>query len=84
MKAKRKPRSNRVASDDGLGSCKWEDASSEDGAWSTSCENMFVFIVDGPVENGMKFCPYCGKHLVVEPNAVLSGAATEVKPKRDV
>ena len=73
MKAKKKPRSNRVASDDGLGSCKWEE-DVDDGVWSTNCENMFVFIVDGPLENGMNYCPYCGKHLIVEPNVKLRGA----------
>lgn len=32
--------------------------------WDTSCGGAFQFIDDGPKENGMKFCPYCGRTLV--------------------
>lgn len=35
--------------------------------WSASCGEDFIFTDGGPIENGMKFCPYCGKPLKVEP-----------------
>ena len=40
--------------------CVW--AEDEDGNWDTGCGEMFVFEAGGPAENGMVFCPYCGKH----------------------
>jgi len=41
--------------------CTWED-NGED-AWETSCGEAFVLNEDGPTENGMKYCCYCGKPL---------------------
>lgn len=32
--------------------------------WDTSCGETFYFPEGTPSENGMKFCPYCGKILV--------------------
>ncbi len=43
--------------------CKWEV--DEDGIWNTECENAFCFDVDGPKENRCKFCPFCGRPLVI-------------------
>ena len=37
----------------------------EDDSYETSCGEKFVFTCDGPTENGMRFCPYCGKKLKV-------------------
>ena len=44
--------------------CIWrQDA---DGNWQTDCENSFVLIGGTPSENGMRYCPYCGKRLKEE------------------
>ena len=32
--------------------------------YTTGCEQGFEFIGDGPDENGMIYCPYCGRSLV--------------------
>ena len=45
--------------------CKWTE--DNDGNHDTECEQKFAFIDAGPVENGFKFCPYCGKRLQVKP-----------------
>lgn len=52
--------------------CEW--AKDQDSIWHTSCGNAFEFTADGPCENGMLFCCYCGARLVDrdrmgEPNA---------------
>lgn len=42
--------------------CEW----SEDetcGAWGTGCGHLFCIENDNPAENGMKYCPYCGKEI---------------------
>lgn len=44
-------------------SCRWK--ADEDGNWWSSCGEGFVFNDGGPVENRMRYCPYCGKRLVV-------------------
>jgi hypothetical protein len=44
--------------------CQWEE--DDDGFWMTSCGNTFVFEAGTPSDNKMKFCPYCGGHLMVE------------------
>ena len=43
--------------------CTWTQNS--DSFWETSCGNAFEFTVDGPAENSMRFCCYCGGALVV-------------------
>lgn len=47
-------------------SCKWEY--DDDDFWEASCGDAFMFADAGPFENNFKFCPYCGKPLVVEEN----------------
>jgi hypothetical protein len=42
--------------------CKWDQ--DYNGTWETSCENAFEIIEGTPDENGMKYCPYCGKKLI--------------------
>jgi hypothetical protein len=42
--------------------CKWK-YDEITGAWETSCDNLFSFLADGPVENNFKFCPYCGREI---------------------
>lgn len=49
--------------------CVWAYTNEVD-AWETSCGNMFEFTADGPAENRMKFCCYCGKHLQQEKGKV--------------
>lgn len=49
--------------------CEWKpDGDVEDG-WATACKNLFIFMADGPVQNGFEFCPYCGAALTVENEA---------------
>ena len=45
------------------GDCIWtfDDI---DGKRDTACGEAFCFIDGNPSDNGMKFCPYCGKPLV--------------------
>jgi hypothetical protein len=44
--------------------CLWfED---EEGNWWTACDNGFTFIDGGPLENGMKYCGYCGNPLTIQ------------------
>lgn len=38
--------------------CHWRE--DEDGNWETGCG----LLVDGPIQNGQKFCGYCGANLV--------------------
>lgn len=42
--------------------CRWGDDDDE-GIWNAECGELFQFYADGPIENGFKFCPYCGKEL---------------------
>ena len=49
-------------------SCEWERTDDPDFAWwDTSCGEAWTFIVGGPAENKMEFCPYCGSSLVISP-----------------
>jgi len=47
--------------------CPWripDDPWSQDnGQWETGCGNAHEFFVDGPKENGYRFCPYCKKPI---------------------
>lgn len=45
--------------------CRWKV--DEDGIYQTDCGNDFCFTDDGPVENKMKFCCYCGCVLKADP-----------------
>lgn len=42
--------------------CRWHE-DLLDGSWDTDCGNKFQFNESGPIENGLKFCGYCGKRL---------------------
>lgn len=46
----------------GATSCAWEHDIWAD-YWDTACGHAFTLTTDGPRENGMKFCPYCGRPL---------------------
>jgi len=41
--------------------CTWSE--DEDYVWMTSCHESHIFFDGTPIENGYKFCPYCGKPL---------------------
>ena len=46
--------------------CTWEE--DQDGNWQTDCGNSFCLDSGTPLENGMKFCAYCGKTLLEDGN----------------
>lgn len=43
--------------------CDWY-YSQFDYYWVTECENAWEIIEGNPKENGMNFCPFCGKELI--------------------
>ena len=45
--------------------CDWTP--DDDGIYETTCGHSFVFTDDGPVENKMVFCCYCGARLTAKP-----------------
>jgi hypothetical protein len=46
-----------------LPTCEWSDGG--EGAYLTECGEAFVVNEGTPAENGMRFCPYCGRKLKV-------------------
>ena len=44
--------------------CVWRDDG--EGNWETDCGKIFVFVfIDGnPIDNGMRYCCYCGRRLI--------------------
>lgn len=48
--------------------CRWKaDADEWRDVWWESCsrgDNGFIFETGGPLDNGFKFCPFCGRKLV--------------------
>ena len=45
-----------------VGECEWTE--NADGLWTGACSLNWAFESGGPAENGMNFCPKCGRHLV--------------------
>lgn len=43
--------------------CTWRE--DDEGVWQTECGDAFEFTTDGPEENNVKYCCYCGKWIVV-------------------
>ena len=45
--------------------CVWERDGDPDGwnVWETGCGQTFCLDEDGPTENGMNFCPFCGNNV---------------------
>jgi hypothetical protein len=43
--------------------CRWEE--NEESIWDTACGEKFVLNDGTPHDNGMIYCPYCGKTLYV-------------------
>jgi hypothetical protein len=60
---------------DGLGVCEWKD--DDDGSWWTACGEGWNFIDGGPMGNGMKYCPFCGKPLAEVANQTADQTGTE-------
>lgn len=47
-----------------LSTCTWAIEPEQYGnSWSTSCDKLFWLEADSPKENGMAFCPFCGRIL---------------------
>ena len=49
-----------------LYTCRWFYADHwdiESNHWTTSCENVHVFLEGGPEQNDYRFCPYCGNTI---------------------
>ena len=42
--------------------CEWKYNDAE-YYWESSCENLHIFMADGPKENKYEYCPYCGKKI---------------------
>lgn len=47
-----------------MGSCTWH-CEEDINNWHSDCGYQFQFMEDGPEENGVKFCPKCGKSVAV-------------------
>ena len=43
--------------------CHWQE--DDDGVQETECGNAFILNDGGVSDNGFKFCPYCGRAIVV-------------------
>ena len=44
--------------------CHWRPEDEDCQIFETDCLNSFMFNDGGPVENGFRFCPYCGNKLI--------------------
>lgn len=45
--------------------CTWTE--DEDGNYNTTCGHTWTFFDGSPSDNGLVFCPFCGKSLQGEP-----------------
>lgn len=50
---------------DQTNTCEWEAEVEDSGVWEGSCGAAWVLLNGGPAENEMKFCPGCGKPVVI-------------------
>ena len=56
--------------DDPAKFCEWGQYCFDDvdsSLWHTACHEAFCFTDEGPISNGFKFCPYCGKNMKESP-----------------
>lgn len=44
-------------------SCEWIQTDFDSNTWDSDCGNSFDLNDGSPSDNGMKFCPYCGRPL---------------------
>ena len=51
------------------GYCEWVYDSNHE-YWGSECGDDFAFNCDGPIENGFKFCPFCGEKIKVDEDAL--------------
>jgi len=57
-----------------MNTCSWAHKEDwDDDYWETSCDNAFVLLSGTPSDNGMKFCPYCGKVIMPVEEYTLKG-----------
>ena len=47
--------------------CNWNQYDDEYGSYETDCGHGYVINEGSPTENGMKFCPFCGRTLLGHP-----------------
>lgn len=46
--------------------CWWvETMGPDEDYWETGCHEAFTFLTDGPAENNVKFCCFCGRPIKV-------------------
>lgn len=45
--------------------CDWSCGDDDWDTWHSECGQDWIFEEDGPNENDMKFCPFCGRKIVV-------------------
>lgn len=43
--------------------CQWVHDDDDYDVWETKCGDLFILTEGTPRDNGMKFCPYCGKEI---------------------
>jgi len=56
--------------------CNWsQDGDEESDLWSSGCGHELTFEEGSPVENGFRFCPFCGADISSTP-LVWDGEAT--------
>lgn len=58
------PTSKPTESEAPTDSCAWSQFDAGGDTYGTDCGHEFSLVVDGPYENEMRFCCYCGKSLV--------------------
>lgn len=46
--------------------CAWRLIDEEDNYWNSGCGTEWFFCEHGPKENRFKFCPTCGKEIVID------------------
>lgn len=49
------------------GPCIWRLDDQDQGVWESSCGNAFSIVYGSPVQNDMRFCPYCGHPMKEQP-----------------
>ena len=48
--------------------CEWS-VEEDTNWWQTGCGEDWIIPEGNPVENGMKFCPICGKKFIIKDKA---------------
>jgi len=49
--------------------CTWVE-DSEGEYWNTSCNQAFTLLAGTPVENSIRFCPFCGDEVLQTVSAI--------------